>query len=65
MSWTAATFPETPVDEQRLLTVPRALLTPVSYGPIRALRRPDQWSRGAVHDADGRLVEASQRVGGL
>lgn len=49
----------------RVSPVPNALLTTVKRGPLRTLARPDQWLRGAVHDAEGRLVEASQKIGGL
>jgi capsular polysaccharide biosynthesis protein len=53
------------VGDMRVEEVPGALLTPVRRGRLRALARPDQWLRGAVHDADGHLVVASQKIGGL
>lgn len=44
--------------------IERALLTKATYGRLRVLQRPDRWIRGAVHDENGRLVVASQRLGG-
>ena len=53
------------VGEMRVEDVPSALLTAVRRGRLRALARPDQWIRGAVHDGEGHLVVASQKIGGL
>lgn len=65
LGWAIPEFPHPPQDEQRLLTVEDAFLTRMSKGPLRTAQPPDRWIRGAVYDADGRLVEASQKVGGL
>ncbi len=54
-----------PVTSMGVEAVPDALLTPVKRGRLRALVRPDQWLRGAVHDAEGHLVVSSQKTGGL
>ncbi len=59
------TFPHEPADTQELVEVADACLTPVKQGPIRAIVEPTRWLRGAVHRADGHLVVASQKIGGL
>lgn len=63
--WAVPRPPHPPVGEMGVEDVADAFLTPVKRGKLRALARPDQWLRGAVHDADGRLVVASQKTGGL
>lgn len=63
--WTVPEFPYEPRDEQELLKVERAYLTPVRQGPLRVVHPPNRWLRGAVHDRDGRLLRLSQKVGGL
>lgn len=65
MSWQPAAFPRTPVFDVTVQEVRDATLTRVARGPLNVLDRPSQWTRGAVHDRDGALVKASQRVGGL
>jgi capsular polysaccharide biosynthesis protein len=47
-----------------VVEVPDALLTPFERGPLRTLHAPTVWTRGAVYDADGALLPASQRIGG-
>lgn len=64
-AWVVPTPPHERVGEMGVEDVPDALLTPVKRGRLRALVRPDQWLRGAVHDADGHLVVSSQKIGGL
>lgn len=60
--WAPAVSPdEVPTDPCVLETVDGALLTPFERGPTSDVRRPTYWMRGAVHDADGDLVRASQR----
>jgi capsular polysaccharide biosynthesis protein len=63
--WSVPAFPEEPRGEVTLQTVDSAYLTPVQRGPLRVLYRPVTWMRGAVHDAKGRLVVESQKIGGL
>jgi capsular polysaccharide biosynthesis protein len=58
-------FPLTPREPPRLDVVPDALLTAVRQGPLRTVQPPLRWLRGAVHDAEGRLLPASQKIGGL
>lgn len=65
MPWGPATFPEAPRGELTLDLVDDALLTRVEKGPLRTLHQPRLWLRGAVHDRDGRLLVASQKIGGL
>ncbi len=65
MTWAVPDPPHAPVDPMGVEPVADALLTPVKRGRLRALARPDQWVRGAVHDAEGRLVLSSQKIGGL
>ncbi len=63
--WVVPEPPFAPVGEMSLTPVDDALLTPVKRGKLRALVTPDRWIRGAVHDARGALVVASQKTGGL
>ena len=64
--WALPTWPHEPVEGPPELTeVPGALLTRVRRGDLRTIVEPTRWIRGAVHDADGRLVVASQKIGGL
>jgi capsular polysaccharide biosynthesis protein len=53
-----------PQTEATIVDVESALLTPLERGPLRvsAGQVPGRWIRGAVHDADGRLVPSSQRM---
>lgn len=44
------------------MTVDDALLTGFHRGPARSVAGPRRWMTGAVHDAEGRLVVASQRL---
>ncbi|CAN5236880.1 hypothetical protein BH09ACT12_BH09ACT12_33920 [soil metagenome] len=63
--WKIPSAPHARVGEMGVEEVTDAFLTPVKRGRLRTLARPDQWLRGAVHDADGRLVVSSQKLGGL
>lgn len=64
--WALPTYPHDPVEGPPGLTeVPGAILTRVRRGKLRTIVEPTEWIRGAVHDADGRLVVASQKIGGL
>jgi len=65
LDWAVPEFPHEPQDEQALLTVDDAFLTRMSKGPLRTAQPPNKWLRGAVYDADGRLIPASQKIGGL
>jgi capsular polysaccharide biosynthesis protein len=65
LGWAVPEFPHQPQDEQRQLVVSEAFLTRMTKGPLRTAQPPDRWIRGAVHDASGALVEASQKIGGL
>ena len=64
-SWAVPATPHPSVGEMGVEEVPDALLTNVKRGDLRTLARPDRWLRGAVHDAEGRLVVSSQKIGGL
>ncbi len=64
-SWSIPPFPAEVQDRQELVTVDDAFLTSVRQGPLRTFERPNRWLRGAVHDERGRLLVASQKVGGL
>ncbi|MEO9326236.1 glycosyltransferase 61 family protein [Nocardioides sp. C4-1] len=65
-AWAVPTFPYEPVGgPPELVTVDGALLTEVRRGRLRTVAEPTEWIRGAVHDGDGRLVESSQKIGGL
>ncbi|WP_148613041.1 glycosyltransferase family 61 protein [Nocardioides rubriscoriae] len=48
-------------DPVELVTVDEAVVTGFAQGPLRTEDGPQRWIRGAVHDADGTLVRASQR----
>ncbi len=63
--WVVPTFPHPPVGEPEVTEVPEAFLTSVKRGDLRTLSTPTKWIRGAVHDAEGHLVVASQKIGGL
>lgn len=63
--WRIPDAPYARVGEMGLDEVPEAFLTSVKRGELRTLERPNRWLRGAVHDADGRLVVSSQKIGGL
>lgn len=63
-TWRAATFPTEPLDEQRLVEVEDAWLTRFKRGNLRTFTVPSRWMTGAVHDARGRLVVESQKIGG-
>lgn len=65
LDWAIPEFPHEPQDEQELLAVDDAFLTRVNRGPLRTAQPPIRWLRGAVHDSDGRLIVASQKIGGL
>lgn len=65
MPWCPPSFPHEPQGEATLETVDDALLTRYAQGPLRSLHRARRWIRGAVHDAEGRLLPASQKVGDL
>lgn len=64
-AWRVPRAPHPRSGEMSLTPVDDALLTPVKRGKLRALVTPDRWIRGAVHDARGALVVASQKTGGL
>ena len=62
MARTSASAWRPPDPEQRdVVEVAKALVTPVTTGPLRTDRGPVRWIRGAVHDSDGGLVRLSQR----
>jgi capsular polysaccharide biosynthesis protein len=66
VGWALPTYPHEPVEGPPGLTdVPGAILTRVRRGDLRTIVEPTRWIRGAVHDADGHLVVASQKIGGL
>lgn len=65
IEWALPTFPHEAVDEPELLTVDHAVLTRVRQGPLRTVEVPIRWLTGAVHDAEGHLLVASQKIGGL
>lgn len=65
MEWQVPTFPYGVQDEPTVEVVDDAFLTRVEHGPLRTFTEPRRFLRGAVHDADGRLVVASQKIGGL
>lgn len=65
MAWTEPSFPIAPVGSAEVVTVDGAVLTGFRHGRLRTLQAPHYWTRGAVHDSDGELLQASQRIGGL
>jgi capsular polysaccharide biosynthesis protein len=65
LEWAVPQFPHDPQDAQELRTVDDALLTRMSKGPLRTAQPPNKWLRGAVYDATGELIPASQKIGGL
>ena len=62
MQWQPAAPPRQPRGRVSLVTVLDAYVTPFERGELRVLDGPRQWMRGAVHDRDGRLVPACQRL---
>ena len=64
-AWVVPEAPHPKIGEMSVEEVPDAFLTTVKRGNLRALVTPDRWLRGAVHDAEGRLVVSSQKIGGL
>lgn len=65
LTWGLPGFPHEPREPAVLREVPGALLTRVQRGPLRTIQVPTRWHRGAVYDADLRLVPESQKIGGL
>ncbi|MGA8257134.1 MAG: glycosyltransferase 61 family protein [Nocardioides sp.] len=65
VQWALPTFPHEIADEPELRTVEQAFLTRVRQGPLRTVEVPIRWLTGAVHDAEGHLLVASQKIGGL
>jgi capsular polysaccharide biosynthesis protein len=66
IAWRLETFPVSPPHgADAVLEINGAILTSYSSGRLRTLEAPFRWTRGAVYDAHGALVEASQRIGGL
>lgn len=63
--WRVPSSPHAPVGSPSVSEVPDAFLTSVKRGELRTLVTPTRWIRGAVHDAEGRLVVESQKIGGL
>lgn len=63
--WELPGFPHQPQEELELVEVRDAYLTQVRRGPLRSAEPPHKWLRGAVHDAEGRLLPVSQKIGGL
>ena len=61
MEWTPARSPQEAPASCELVVVDDAVLTPFSRGRLRATQGPRAVMTGAVHDAEGRLVPASQR----
>lgn len=59
------TFPLEPLDDPTVEWVQDAYVSRVEHGALRTYQRPSRYHRGAVYDADGRLVVSSQKVGGL
>lgn len=61
--WAPATSPQPPPEGAcELVAVENALLTPFDRGQLNVTRGHRNWMRGAVHDAEGELVQASQRL---
>lgn len=59
--WEAAEPPSRPRRRPGITEVDDAYLTEVAVGRTASSHAPRQWFRGAVHDHEGRLVEASQK----
>ena len=59
------TFFAPPSPPVELLRVHDAFLSRVDHGPLRTMNPPFRWLRGAVYDATGKLVEQSQKLGGV
>lgn len=59
--WTVPQLDSEPPEEMALVEVHDALVTAFDRGPLRTEVGPARWVTGAVHDAGGRLVLASQR----
>lgn len=65
MWWTSTMITRRPADELGVQDVSGAVLTTFAHGAIPVVRRtPNMFVSGAVYQADGRLVRASQRTGG-
>ncbi|MEW6225962.1 MAG: glycosyltransferase family 61 protein [Chloroflexota bacterium] len=63
--WAPASFPVDPAETaDGVLDIPGATLSGFAIGRLRTIEPPSRWTRGAVYDAAGMLVEASQRIGG-
>lgn len=63
--WAPASFPvEPPEAADAVLDIPGAMLSRFAAGKLRTIEPPSRWTRGAVYDAAGVLVVASQRIGG-
>lgn len=66
MRWSVPPFPVTPPDGSAappaVRIVDDAFLTRVEHGPLATPTPPRRWLRGAVHDAAGDLVKASQKL---
>ncbi len=65
MEWSLPEFPEPPLDTPTVQAVSPAFLTKVQHGPLATPHHPKRWIRGCVHDPRGKLVRASQKIGGL
>lgn len=65
IGWEVPTFLRDPLDEPSVSVVDNAYLSRVEHGNLRTYDRPTRYHRGAVYDADGRLVVSSQKIGGL
>ncbi|WP_205471464.1 DUF563 domain-containing protein [Nocardioides sp. SYSU D00038] len=63
-AWAVPDFPSPPLDEPTLEVVDGAFLSRLAHGSLRTFGQPSRWIRGAVHDAEGALVVASQKIGG-
>ena len=63
--WAPASFPVEPAETvDAVLDIAGATLSGFAIGRLRTIEPPSRWTRGAVYDAAGMLVEASQRIGG-
>ncbi|WP_134767361.1 glycosyltransferase 61 family protein [Nocardioides sp. 1609] len=62
MEWTVPTFPHDVRDDPSIEVIDDAFLTRHELGRLRTFSRPDRYLRGAVHDAEGRLVVSSQKL---
>ena len=62
MEWAPAVSPQEAPAATDLVTVDDAVLTAFQRAPLRSTSGPRAVMSGAVHDGDGRLVPASQRL---